>query len=223
MTRVAEHPAGTGASTGRAAWALWGTAAGVLGVVANAVAQPQVSEAQRQAGFDQAFGLLGSGTYRVGAVAGFLAVAALVLLAAGFRRWAAGQPSTSLALHALPYALLASAGALTAGYGVKGQLAAYLDGGFNAGSYPDRDLYVYFLLDDLAGFFGWWGVAVAMACLAWLAFRERLVPRWIGAVATLAAVVPLLFLLVFGFTGFAGVITPVALVVVGTGLALRRS
>lgn len=212
-----------GTGTRRSTWALWGTAAGVFGLVANMIAQPQVTEAQRAAGFEEAFGALSRGPYHLAAVAGFAAVACLILLAAGFRRWAGQQASDSLALRALPYALVASAGALVAAYGVKGQLAAYLDGGFNAGAYPDSELYVYFLLDELAGFFGWWGVAIAMGCLSWLALRERLLPRWIGVVAGLALAAPIGFLLAFGFTGFSGIICPVALVVVGTGLALRRS
>ena len=222
MTALDTAPTGTTQAGRRSTWALWGTAAGVCGVVANMVAQPQVTEDQRKAGFDAVFGQLERGPYHLAAVAGFAAVACLLLLAGGFRRWADAQSSASPALRAVPYALGASSAALTAAYGVKGQLASYLDGGFNEASLPDRDLYIYFLLDDLAGFFSWWGVAVAMACLAWLAFRERLVPRWIGAVATVAFLVPVAFLLAFGFTGISGVICPLALVVVGTGLALRR-
>jgi hypothetical protein len=211
-----------GRTAQRSTWALWGTAAGVLGVVANMVAQPVVTEAQRKGGFEEVFGELGRGYYHLGAVAGYLAVACLLVFAAGFARWGAQQVSTSLALRTVPYALVASAGALIAAYGVKGQLASYLEGGFNEASYPDRELYVYYLLDDLAGFFSWWGVAVAAACIAWLSFRERLVVRWVGALAVLAAVVPLGFLLAFGFTGFAGVVTPLFLIPAGIGMALRR-
>jgi hypothetical protein len=206
----------------RSTWALWGTAAGVSGVIANMLASPWITEAQREGGFDEVYGELTRGVFHVGAVAGFAAVACLVMFAAGFARWGARQASDSLALRAVPLALVASAGALIASYGVKGQLASYLDGGFNEAAYPDSELYVYYLLDDLAGYFSWWGVAVAAACLAWLSFRERLVVRWVGALAVLAVAVPLGFLLVFGFTGFAGVITPVFLVLAGIGLALGR-
>lgn len=211
-----------GDSGSRSTWALWGTAAGVCGLVANMLASPVVTEAQRKGGFDEVYGELTRGVFHVGAVAGFAAVACLVMFAAGFARWAARQASDSLALRAVPYSLVASAGALIASYGVKGQLASYLHGGFNEASYPDRELYVYYLLDDLAGYFSWWGVAIAAACIAWLSFRERLVVRWVGALAVLAVAVPIGFLLVFGFTGIAGVITPLFLVPAGIGLALRR-
>lgn len=206
----------------RGTWALWGTAAGVSGLIANLLASSTVTETQRKAGFDEVYGELTRGVFHIGAVAGFAAVACLVMFAAGFARWGARQASDSLALRAVPYALVASAGALIASYGVKGQLAAYLSSGFNEGAYPDRDVYVYYLLDDLAGYFSWWGVAIAAGCIAWLSFRDRLVVRWVGVLAVLAVAVPIGFLLAFGFTGFSGVITPVFLVPAGIGLALRR-
>jgi hypothetical protein len=208
--------------TRRATWALWGTAAGVSGIVANLISSPGVTENQREEGFETVFDLLTRGVFHVGAVAGFAAVVCLLLFAAGFSRWGQRQASDSLALRAVPLALVASAGALIASYGVKGQLAAYLGGGFNEGAYPDSEVYVFYLLDDLAGYFSWWGVAVAAGCIAWLSFRDRLVVRWVGALAVLAVGVPLGFLLAFGFTGFAGVITPVFLVPAGIGMALRR-
>jgi hypothetical protein len=68
----------------------------------------------------------------------------------------------------------------------------------------------------------WWGVAVAAGCIASLSFRDRLVVRWVGALAVLAVGLPLGFLLAFGFTSFSGVITPVFLVPAGIGMALRR-
>lgn len=223
MTAVQDRADGTRTTTGRrSTWALWGTAAGLAGITANMITQPSVTEAQREAGFDDVFGLLTQGRYHVAAVAGYVAVACLLLFAAGMSRWGQRQASDSLALRAAPLALVASAGALIASYGVKGQLAAYLDGGFNEASYPDREVYVFFLLDDLAGWFSWWGVAVAAACIAWISFRERLVVRWVGALAVLAALGPAGFLLVFGFTGYAGVIAPVFLVLAGIGMALRR-
>lgn len=217
----APAPAATAAAR-RSSWALWGTAAGVCGITANMGTQPGLTDSQREAGFDAVFGELSRGSYHVGAVAGFAAVACLLLFAAGFLRWGSRQASDSLALRAVPLALVASAGALMASYGVKGQLAGYLDGGFNEASYPDSELYVFFLLDDLAGWFSWWGVAVAAACIAWLSFRERLVVRWVGALAVLTALGPVGFLVAFGFTGYSGVIAPVFLVLAGIGMALRR-
>ena len=79
------------------------------------------------------------------------------------------------------------------------------------------------MINDLAPFFAWWGVAVAAAGVAWLAFRERLVVRWVGAVSVVAALAPLAFLMATGLTGFAGVVTPLWLVLASIGVARRRA
>ena len=206
----------------RSTWALWGTAAGLLGVVTNFVAQPSVDDEQRKAGAAAVIEATSREPYHIAAIAGFGAVVCLLFFAAGFRRWSERQASDSLPLRVVPLALVASAAALIAAYGVKGQLAAYLDGGFNGGIFTEDALYTFVLLDDLAGYFSWWGVAVAAACIAWLSFRERLVVRWVGALAVLAALAPIGFLFAFGFTGFAGVVAPVFLIPAGIGMALRR-
>ena len=78
-------------------------------------------------------------------------------------------------------------------------------------------------MDDLAGYYGWWGVTVAAACLSYLAFRERLVPRWVGALGALVVLAALAFLVLVGFTGFSGIVAPVFLLVGATGLSRMRS
>lgn len=136
---------------------------------------------QRQSGVD-VIELLDRSGYHVGAAAGFLAVACLLVFAVGWRRWVDHQASDLLAARLVPAALVASAGAMIIGYGFKGMLAIYLPGGINAGDHPAEGLYTLFMINDLAPFFAWWGVAAAAAGVAWLAFRERLVVRWVGAV-----------------------------------------
>ena len=201
-------------------WALWGTAAGVLGLVTNVFLSRTIDYTKTPEGIVDG---LSRSRYQVGAITGYLAAACLVLFAAGLWRWADGQASTSLALRAAPFGLVASAGAMIAGYGVKGQLAEYLPGGSNPDNFDSGGLYTFFLMDDLAGYFAWWGVTVAAGCLAWLALRDGLLPRWLGIVSALFAAAPLVYLLVSGFTGFSGLLAPLFLVVVGTGLALRRT
>lgn len=210
-------------TTRRATWALWGTAAGVGGVLTNLALAENMDEKIRSSGDAAAIvAQLDQGMYHVTAITGFLTIACLLVFAAGLSRWASRQASESLALRVAPTAIVASAGALLAAYGVKGMLAAYLEGGFNDTAYTDQGRYFFFLLDDLAGYYSWWGVAIAAACLAVLAFRERLVPRWIGVLGAAAALIPCAFLVVFGFTGFSGVACPVFLVVAGIGLSRMR-
>ncbi len=104
-------------------------------------------------------------------------------------------------------------------YGVKGALAVYLPGGINQGDYPPEGLYTLFMIDDLAPFFAWWGVAVAAAGVAWLSLRHRLLPRWIGVLSALAFVLPTAFLAITGLTGFAGATGPIWLLVASIGVA----
>lgn len=205
-------------------WALWGTAAGVLGFVAHLASDPQgsLTPQQRRTGA-QALDLVSRGSYHAGAVAGFLAVGCLLVFAVGWRRWAEHDAPELLAARLVPAALSASAGAMIVGYGFKGALAVYLPGGLDAGDYPAEGLYALFMINDLAPFFAWWGVAVAAAGVAWLAFRERLVVRWVGAVSVVAVVSPLGFLVATGLTGFAGVVTPLWLILASIGVARRRA
>jgi hypothetical protein len=203
----------------RSGWPLWGAAAGALGIITNIGLSSSIDYTQTP---DDIVAGLSRGRYQTGAVTGYLAVACLLVFAAGLRRWADRRSSTSLALAAAPMALVASAGAMIAGYGVKGQLAEYLPGGTNPDNFGPGALYTFFLIDDLAGYFAWWGVAVAAGCLAWIALHERLLPRWFGIVATLFALAPLAYLVGTGFTGFSGLVMPLFLVVTGAVLAMQR-
>lgn len=224
MTATLDDTRTTATGAGRASWALWGSAAGLFGVLTNMVFASTISEAVRSTGDEAAISAaLSQSGYHVAAITGYAAVVCLLLFAAGLARWARGQASDALALTVAPVGLVASAGALIAAYGVKGQLAAYLPGGFNDSSYgTDVDLFM-FRLDDLAGYFGWFGVTVTAGCIAWLALRERLIARWIGVVAALAVLAPAAFLLVFGFTGFSGIAAPVFLLIAGVGLSRQRA
>jgi hypothetical protein len=210
----------TAEATASGRWALWGTAAGALGLVTNVLLSRTIDYTKGPEGIVEG---LSRSRYQVGAITGYLAAACVVLVAAGLSRWADRQASASIALRAAPFGLVASAGAMIAGYGVKGQLAEYLPGGSNPDNFETDGLYTFFLLDDLAGYFAWWGVTVAAGCLAWLSLRDGLLPRWLGVVAGLFAAAPLAYLLVSGFTGFSGLVAPLFLVVLGTGLALRRA
>jgi len=212
-------------SVGGSRWAAWGVAAGVLGFVAHLATDPQgsLTLAQRQEGV-AVVDLVDRANYHIGAVAGFLTVACLLVAAAGWRRMAArwgARWGDSLAARVVPSALVAAAGAMTIGYGFKGAMAVYLPGGINEGEYPREALYTLFMVNDLAPFFGWLGVTVAAGAVAVLALRRRVLPRWIGAVSVLAVLPPLGFLLATGLTGFSGVTGPIWLAVVSAGILLR--
>jgi hypothetical protein len=105
--------------------------------VANLVADPIVSltNAQKQLG-PGVLSFVHRGLFQIGAVAGFLAIACVLAFAAGWRQWTERDGAPTSAARLVGLALVASAGAMIIGYGIKGPLAIYLPGGINAHSYP---------------------------------------------------------------------------------------
>ncbi len=206
----------------REAWAWWGAAAGLLGVVGHLVTQPTITTEQRRSG-TAVLSLVDRAGYHLGAVAGFLAVACLLVASAGWRRWGDRRAPENLAARLVPLALAASAGAMIIAYGVKGALAIYLPGGINQTEFPPEGLYTLFVIDDLAPFFAWWGVAVAAAAVSWLGLRHHLLPRWVAVISAIAFLLPTAFLAFTGLTGFAGVPGPLWLLVASIGVARLRS
>jgi hypothetical protein len=205
-------------------WAWWGIGAGVLGIVANLVTDPiaSLTTAQKQQG-PAVLGLINRADLQIGAVTGFLAVACVLAFAAGWRQWSERHGAPTSAARLVGLALAASAGAMIIGYGIKGPLAIYLPGGINANTYPRAGLYSILMLNDSAPYFAWWGVVVAAAGVAWLAFRERLVVRWVGAVSVLAVLAAFAWLALTGLTDFGGIVGPVWLILASVGLARRRA
>jgi hypothetical protein len=205
-------------------WAFWGIGAGVLGIVANLVTDPILSltTAQKQQG-SAVLGYVHRANFHIGAVAGFLAVACVLAFAAGWRQWSERHSAPTSAARLVALALVASAGAMIIGYGIKGPLAIYLPGGINANTYPREGLYSIFMFNDSAPYFAWWGVIVAAAGVAWLAFRERLVVRWVGAVSVLAVLAAFGWLVLTGLTDFGGIVGPAWFILASVGLARRRA
>jgi hypothetical protein len=205
-------------------WAWWGVGAGVLGIVANLVTDPIVSltTAQKQQG-PAVLGLINREDLQIGAVTGFLAVACVLAFAAGWRQWSERHGTPTSAARLVGLALAASAGAMIIGYGIKGPLAIYLPGGIDANTYPRAGLYSILMLNDSAPYFAWWGVVVAAAGVAWMAFRERLVVRWVGAVSVLAVLAAFVWLALTGLTDFGGIVGPVWFILASVGLARRRA
>ncbi len=205
-------------------WAFWGIGAGLLGIVATLVTDPitALTDAQKRQGA-AVLGQISRSDFHLGAVAGFLAIGCVLAFAAGWRQWSERHGPPSSAARLVGMALVASAGAMIIGYGVKGPLAIYLPGGINSGSYPRSGLYSLFMLNDSAPYFAWWGVVVAAAAVAWLAFRERLVVRWVGVISVLAVLAAFGWLAATGLTDFGGVVGPAWLIIASIGLIRRRA
>lgn len=206
------------------AWPLWATAAGVLGLVATVVTDARAGDTSDPdymvtvkdiAALDHEW-------FRVGGMVGYVCVAALLVLAAVWHRRVAQRFSWSLGAPVVTFGLVASAAALTLAYGWKGALGNYLHGALEEGTYDDEGLYTYYVMNDFSPYIGWLPVTVALGGLAWMAFRERLVSRGLGAFAGFMA---LALYAVVGITGVPGLpfLAALCLVVVGIWLAFGRS
>lgn len=206
-------------------WLWWGVAAGALGFVATLVTDVRPAGKTDGDSLVTAADMadLGHGMYHVGVVVGYATVVALLVLAAGWRRTVEPRYAGSLAARLVSNGLIASAGALTLGYGFKGAMAVYLPGGSDAGGYDDQGLFVYYMLNDFGGYIGWVGVLAAAGGIAWMAFAERSVSRWIGVVSVVLILPPVAFLLATGLPGFPGVVGGAWLVIASLGLALGKS
>jgi hypothetical protein len=220
-TTVPHVPAARDAAP-RNRWALWGAAAGVAGFLGLfSDGSMSLSDEEYLLGQDL-IGLLDRSPYHVGIVLGLAAALALLVTAAGWRRWAEEHAGRSLAARVVPQALTASAAAMFLGYGFKGSLAVYLDGGLDAGTMTDQGLYSVFMFLDFAPFISWWGVAMALGAIAWLGLRERLVGRGAAGVAAFFFAFPVIVVAAVALPGIPGVVCPLGLVVTSV-LVARRS
>lgn len=173
-------------------------------------------------GADRVVATLQSGVYRLGVVAGFATVVALLVLSAAWRRWAAVVAPGSLAASVAGTGLASSAAAMMLAFGLKGALAVYLPGGMDDGKLAKDALYVMFSLEDAAPFLAWWGVAVTAACFAVLGVRGQVVPRWVAAVSALYLALPLFSLARWGEPDQFGLLGGIWLVLASVGLMARR-
>jgi hypothetical protein len=201
-------------------WPLWGVGAGLLGYVGHLLTMTDVTDEQRTTGA-AVIAELERGPYHIGVVAGLFAVFCLLVFAAGWRRWAAEKAPTSMAADVVSLGMVASAGAMIIGYGVKGMLAIYLPGGINENTFTNEGLLTLFMIDDLVPFMAWYGVAMAAVAVSWLSLRERALPAWIGIVSLISVLPPLALLVLTGLSGFPGVISPLWIVIMGVGMTLR--
>lgn len=223
-------PATTGATTaGRAGrragsgrWTLWGAGAGVLGALATLATdtQGQLYEEGVTLGAE-AIREVERWGYHAGIVLGLTATFCLLVAAAGWRRWANERAPDSLAARVVGMAMTASAGAMILGYGMKGSLAVYLDGGFNEGFFTDEGLFSIFMFLDFAPFVVWWGVCFAAMAMTWLSLREKVLPRWVGVLGVPFVLAPVAFVVATGLPGFPGVVDSAYLAIVSLGLARR--
>lgn len=208
-------------------WPLWASIAGALGFAGSIIfdVRPDAElEAFHQGedytvtpadmpGLDLIAG-------RLGWTAGLLSIAALLVFVGVWHRHVLRR-TDSVAAVVVAAGALASAGALTLGYGWKGALANYL--GAEAGLYDEQGLFVYYMLTDFGAYLPWFGVLVSSFAVAWMAFAERLVSRILGGVSAVFGVGLAGLMLISGVPGIPGTLIQAWLVIFGVWLAVGRS
>jgi hypothetical protein len=206
------------------AWPLWAAAAGALGFVSTVVTDKRAGDTS-----DMDYTVtvadmepLSHELFRIGGLTGFLTVGMLLVFAALWHRRVAQRFAWSLGAPIVTYGFIAASAALTLAYGWKGALGNYLHGAMEEGTYDDSGLYVYYVMNDFSPYLSWFPITVSLFGLAWMAFRERLVSRGLGAVAGFFAVLIVGAVAVTGVPGlpFAG---SLVIVIVGIWLAVGRS
>jgi hypothetical protein len=200
-------------------WPLSGAAAALFGGIATLLPSKVNMQPDNHATSAAVIATLHRWPYQVAVIAGLFSVACMLATATGWRRWAAERAPGNLAAETVGKALGATAAAMMIGFGLLGSLAVYLHGGINQHMFSRDGLFSVYMFIDFAPYVAWWGATVAAAALAWIAFRNRLVPRWLGAMSAAAVAIAVLPMLLTGLPGMPGVVGPFWLLVVSVGMS----
>lgn len=211
-------------------WPLWGVLAGALGFAATVLFDERPdSELDAEArGEDivvdpSMMDELTRMPNYLGFLVGFAAVAALLVFAAGWRRWVEDRFPESIAARVVSGGFFVTAAGLTLAYGWKGALANYGFDGPERGLYENDGLFVYYMLTDFGPYIPWFGVLLSAAALAWLAWGDRIVSRVLGTVSGLYAVLIVAAYILTGVPGLAGPLSGIFLAIISLWLSLGRS
>lgn len=206
------------------AWPLWATLGGALGIVSTVITDKRAGDTSNM---DYTVSVkdiapLDHELFRIGGLTGYVCVAVLLIFAAIWHRRVAQRFSWSLGAPIVTFGLVASAAALTLAYGWKGALGNYLHGAAEAGVYDDEGLYTYYVMNDFSPYIGWFPILVAAGGLAWMAFREGLISKGLGACSGLLVVLAVGAVAITGVPGLPFV-SMIGLAIGGVWLAVGRS
>ncbi|MDI2126790.1 hypothetical protein [Yinghuangia seranimata] len=228
MTYTESGPVGGRAGVGetparRTYWPLVFTAAGLAGLTATILTDVHVDPDGGVTVTSAMVKDVNVTTARFGFYAGVVTVTLLLVLAAMWRRHVEPRVPGSTAARVVSLGVAASAAGLTYGYGWKGALAIYAQGGKEDDAFDEQGRYVYYMLTDFGGYIGWLGVVVAAGAIAWMALRERTVSRWIGVVSVLLILALLVFWAFEPVPGLPALVAQPWLLITGLGLTFGKS
>ena len=220
---VAPPPAAEQRAGGFTAWPLLITLCGVLGVVALLLEGRPDSSGD----FDYpvtADDVLGVDhlPYRLSGAIGYVVALLLLVTAAVWRHRVERRFPGSVGATVVSYGVVATAAITTLAYGWRGAVGNYLPGAVEEDTYDTEGLYNYFILTDFSPYIAFIPLLASAYGLAWMAFRERLVSRGLGALSALLATALLAATFITGVPGLPSMII-VGLVVAGIWLAVGRS
>ncbi len=206
------------------AWPLWATLGGVLGIVSTVITDKRAGDTSDM---DYTVSIkdiapLDHELFRIGGLTGYFCVAVLLMFAAIWHRRVAQRFNWSLGAPIVTFGLVASAAALTLAYGWKGALGNYLHGAAEAGVYDDDGLYTYYVMNDFSPYIGWFPILVAAGGLAWMAFREGLISKGLGACSGLLVILAVAAVAITGVPGLPFV-SMIGLAIGGIWLAVGNS
>jgi hypothetical protein len=218
-TRPDETITTTPTGTGRGRWPIFGALAGLTAFFGALAGMPgNLTEEDYQSGV-AVLDKLERGGFHVAFILGLVSVGALLLAAAGWRRWAERNAPDDIAAGTISNALTATAAVNLIGYSLMGAMALYLPGGVDENWLSDEAMFTNFAYLDFGVLFGWWGAAVAAFCVAWLSFRsDRVLPRWMGVVSVLLLLPPVLMAIGMSLPGMPGFTMPIWLTIVSLGM-----
>lgn len=178
----------TSSPTHSAPWAWLGLAAALLGIVSTWAVQFAYSADDLETGGQTLLNAIESGNnealYRISSGLGFIAVACLVWFAIGLRRVLEQRRPGTLMPNIMSASMIATAGALAVAFSFRAQV---FDGIDDYGRDPAVHITVNRLQQDTV-LAAWAALLGATSAATWGAFREQLLPAWLGwfsAVVTL--------------------------------------
>jgi hypothetical protein len=160
--------------------------------------------------------------YRLSGALGYILALLLIATAAVWRHRVERRFPGSVGATVVSYGVIATAALVTLTYGWRGAVGNYLPSGGEGDTYDAEGIYNYYILTDFSPYIAFIPLLASAYGLAWMAFRERLVSRGLGALAALLATALLIATFVTGVPGLPSMII-LGLVVAGIWLAVGRS
>lgn len=206
------------------AWPLWIAAAGLLGLISTLGTDERIDSSSDYAYpvTADAIKALDHMPFRIGGLTGYLTVIVLIAAAAVWRHRVERRYPWSVGASVVTFGIISASGALALVYGWKGALGNYLHGAGEANTYDDQGLYVLYMIHDFGPYFAWVPALASAFGLAYMAFREGLVSKVLGAGAGLMAGGLILAVAVTGVPGLPFMIA-LGILIAGIWLAVGRS